>query len=139
MNNQWLVMSQSPQPTDRQGPRGFGYVVLTIVVIGGIIFGLNSFLRKEASTPPQEVEGATSTPAMTPAVSKAQLDQLRIGMSLAQVEAILGKGLLATESKTTSHTYTIYSWGSSLNGANLSVTFIDGKATDITADNLSAD
>ena len=109
MNNQWLVMSQSPQPTDRQGPRGFGYVVLTIVVIGGIIFGLNSFLRKEASTPPQEVEGATSTPAMTPAVSKAQLDQLRIGMSLAQVEAILGKGLLATESKTTSHTYTIYS------------------------------
>ncbi len=139
MNNQWLVMSQSPQPTDRQGPRGFGYVVLTIVVIGGIIFGLNSFLRKEASTPPQEVEGATSTPAMTPAVSKAQLDQLRIGMSLAQVEAILGKGLLATESKTPSHTYTIYSWGNSLNGPNLSVTFIDGKASDITADNLSAD
>ena len=41
-------MGQSPQPTDRQGPRGFGYVVLTIVVIGGIVYGLNSLLHKES-------------------------------------------------------------------------------------------
>ena len=74
-----------------------------------------------------------------PTVSKAKLDQLRIGMSLDQVESVLGKGKLATESKTSSHTYTIYSWGENLNGPNLSVTFIDGTASDITADNLSAD
>ena len=132
-------MGQSPQPTDRQGPRGFGYVVLTIVVIGGIVYGLNSLLHKESKTPPPQIQNAITNPVAPPTVSKDKLDQLRIGMSLAQVESVLGKGKLATESKTASHVYSIYSWGDNLNGPNLSVTFIDGKASDITADNLSAD
>ena len=132
-------MGQSPQPTDRQGPRGFGYVVLTIVVIGGIVYGLNSLLNKESKTPPPQIQNAITNPVAPPKVSKDKLDQLRIGMSLAQVESVLGKGKLATESKTASHVYSIYSWGENLNGPNLSVTFIDGKASDITADNLSAD
>ena len=132
-------MGQSPQPTDRQGPRGFGYVVLTIVVIGGIVYGLNSLLHKESKTPPPQIQNAITNPVAPPTVSKKKLDQLRIGMSLAQVESVLGQGKLATESKTASHVYTIYSWGENLNGPNLSVTFIDGKASDITADNLSAD
>ena len=132
-------MGQSPQSTDRQGPRGFGYVVLTIVVIGGIVYGLNSLLHKESKTPPPQIQNAITNPVAPPTVSKDKLDQLRIGMSLAQVESVLGKGKLATESKTASHVYTIYSWGDNLNGPNLSVTFIDGKASDITADNLSAD
>ena len=132
-------MGQSPQPTDRQGPRGFGYVVLTIVVIGGIVYGLNSLLHKESKTPPPQIQNAITNPVAPPTVSKAKLDQLRIGMSLAQVESVLGEGKLATESKTASHVYSIYSWGENLNGPNLSVTFIDGKASDITADNLSAD
>ena len=132
-------MGQSPQPTDRQGPRGFGYVVLTIVVIGGIVYGLNSLLHKESKTPPPQIQNAITNPVAPPTVSKEKLDQLRIGMSLAQVESVLGEGKLATESKTASHVYSIYSWGENLNGPNLSVTFIDGKASDITADNLSAD
>ena len=132
-------MGQSPQPTDRQGPRGFGYVVLTIVVIGGIVYGLNSLLHKESKTPPPQIQNAITNPVAPPKVSKDKLDQLRIGMSLAQVESVLGEGKLATESKTASHVYSIYSWGENLNGPNLSVTFIDGKASDITADNLSAD
>ena len=132
-------MGQSPQPTDRQGPRGFGYVVLTIVVIGGIVYGLNSLLNKESKTPPPQNQNAITNPVAPPTVSKDKLNQLRIGMSLAQVESVLGEGKLATESKTASHMYTIYSWGENLNGPNLSVTFIDGKASDITADNLSAD
>ena len=132
-------MGQSPQPTDRQGPRGFGYVVLTIVVIGGIVYGLNSLLHKESKTPPPQIQNAITNPVAPPTVSKAKLDQLRIGMGLAQVESVLGEGKLVTESKTASHVYTIYSWGENLNGPNLSVTFIDGKASDITADNLSAD
>lgn len=132
-------MGQSPQSTDRQGPRGFGYVVLTIVVIGGIVYGLNSLLHKESKTPPPQIQNAITNPVAPPTVSKDKLDQLRIGMSLAQVESVLGKGKLATESKTASHVYSIYSWGDNLNGPNLSVTFIDGKASDITADNLSAD
>ena len=132
-------MGQSPQPTDRQGPRGFGYVVLTIVVIGGIVYGLNSLLHKESKTPPPQIQNAITNPVAPPTVSKEKLDQLRIGMSLAQVESVLGEGKLGTESKTASHVYSIYSWGENLNGPNLSVTFIDGKASDITADNLSAD
>ena len=132
-------MGQSPQPSDRQGPRGFGYVVITIVVIGGIVYGLNSLLHKESKTPPPVIENAITNPVAPPTVSKAKLDQLRIGMGLAQVESVLGQGKLVTESKTASHVYTIYSWGENLNGPNLSVTFIDGKASDITADNLSAD
>ena len=132
-------MGQSPQPTDRQGPRGFGYVVLTIVVIGGIVYGLNSLLHKESKTPPPQIQNAITNPVAPPTVSKEKLDQLRIGMSLVQVESVLGEGKLATESKTASHVYSIYSWGENLNGPNLSVTFIDGKASDITADNLSAD
>ena len=132
-------MGQSPQPTDRQGPRGFGYVVLTIVVIGGIVYGLNSLLHKESKSPPPQIQNAITNPVAPPTVSKEKLDQLRIGMSLAQVESVLGEGKLATESKTASHVYSIYSWGENLNGPNLSVTFIDGKASDITADNLSAD
>ena len=132
-------MGQSPQPSDRQGPRGFGYVVITIVVIGGIVYGLNSLLHKESKTPPPDIENAFTNPVAPPTVSKAKLDQLRIGMGLAQVESVLGEGKLVTESKTASHVYTIYSWGENLNGPNLSVTFIDGKASDITADNLSAD
>lgn len=132
-------MGQSPQPTDRQGPRGFGYVVITIVVIGGIVYGLNSLLHKESKTPPPDIQNAITNPVAPPTVSKAKLDQLRIGMGLAQVESVLGEGKLVTESKTASHVYTIYSWGENLNGPNLSVTFIDGKASDITADNLSAD
>ena len=132
-------MGQSPQPSDRQGPRGFGYVVLTIVVIGGIVYGLNSLLHKESKTPPPDIQNAITNPVAPPTVSKAKLDQLRIGMGLAQVESVLGQGKLVTESKTASHVYTIYSWGENLNGPNLSVTFIDGKASDITADNLSAD
>ena len=132
-------MGQSPQPTDRQGPRGFGYVVLTIVVIGGIVYGLNSLLNKESKTPPPQIQNAITNPVAPPTVSKDKLDQLRIGMSLAQVESVLGEGKLATESKTASHVYSIYSWGENLNGPKLSVTFIDGKASDITADNLSAD
>jgi|TARA_A100001234_G_scaffold217659_1_gene225398 hypothetical protein len=132
-------MGQSPQPSDRQGPRGFGYVVITIVVIGGIVYGLNSLLHKESKTPPPDIQNAITNPVAPPTVSKAKLDQLRIGMGLAQVESVLGEGKLVTESKTASHVYTIYSWGENLNGPNLSVTFIDGKASDITADNLSAD
>jgi len=132
-------MGQSPQPSDRQGPRGFGYVVITIVVIGGIVYGLNSLLHKESKTPPPDIQNAITNPVAPPTVSKAKLDQLRIGMGLAQVESVLGQGKLVTESKTASHVYTIYSWGENLNGPNLSVTFIDGKASDITADNLSAD
>ena len=132
-------MGQSPQPSDRQGPRGFGYVVITIVVIGGIVYGLNSLLHKESKTPPPDIQNAITNPVAPPTVSKAKLDQLRIGMGLAQVESVLGGGKLVTESKTASHVYTIYSWGENLNGPNLSVTFIDGKASDITADNLSAD
>ena len=132
-------MGQSPQPSDRQGPRGFGYVVITIVVIGGIVYGLNSLLHKESKTPPPDIENAITNPVAPPTVSKAKLDQLRIGMGLAKVESVLGQGKLVTESKTASHVYTIYSWGENLNGPNLSVTFIDGKASDITADNLSAD
>ena len=132
-------MGQSPQPSDRQGPRGFGYVVITIVVIGGIVYGLNSLLHKESKTPPPDIENAITNPVAPPTVSKTKLDQLRIGMGLAQVESVLGEGKLVTESKTASHVYTIYSWGENLNGPNLSVTFIDGKASDITADNLSAD
>ena len=132
-------MGQSPPPTARQGPRGFGYVVITIVVIGGIVYGLNSLLHKESKTPPPDIENAITNPVAPPTVSKAKLDQLRIGMGLAQVESVLGQGKLVTESKTASHVYTIYSWGENLNGPNLSVTFIDGKASDITADNLSAD
>ena len=132
-------MGQSPQPSDRQGPRGFGYVVITIVVIGSIVYGLNSLLHKESKTPPPDIENAITNPVAPPTVSKAKLDQLRIGMGLAQVESVLGQGKLVTESKTASHVYTIYSWGENLNGPNLSVTFIDGKASDITADNLSAD
>ena len=132
-------MGPSPQPSDRQGPRGLGYVVLTVVVIGGIVYGLNSLLHKESKTPPPDIENAITNPVAPPTVSKAKLDQLRIGMSLAQVESVLGQGKLVTESKTASHVYTIYSWGENLNGPNLSVTFIDGKASDITADNLSAD
>ena len=132
-------MGQSPQPSDRQGPRGFGYVVITIVVIGGIVYGLNSLLHKESKTPPPDIENAITNPVAPPTVSKAKLDQLRIGMGLAQVESVLGEGKLVTESKTASHVYTIYSWGENLNGPNLSVTFIDGKASDITADNLSDD
>ena len=132
-------MGQSPQPIDRQGPRGFGYVVLTIVVIGGIVYGLNSLLNKESKTPPPQIQNAITNPVAPPTVSKDKLDQLRIGMSLAQVESVLGEGKLATESKTASHVYSIYFWGENLNGPNLSVTFIDGKASDITADNLSAD
>ena len=132
-------MGQSPQPTDRQGPRGFGYVVLTIVVIGGIVYGLNSLLHKESKTPPPQIQNAITNPVAPPTVSKEKLDQLRIGMSLVQVESVLGEGKLATESKTASHVYSIYSWGENLNGPNLSVTFIDGKASDITADDLSAD
>ena len=132
-------MGQSPQPSDRQGPRGFGYVVITIVVIGGIVYGLNSLLHKESKTPPPDIENVITNPVAPPTVSKAKLDQLRIGMGLAQVESVLGQGKLVTESKTASHVYTIYSWGENLNGPNLSVTFIDGKASDITADNLSAD
>ena len=132
-------MGQSPQHSDRQGPRGFGYVVLTIVVIGGIVYGLDSLLHKESKTLPPEIQTAITNPVAPPTVSKAKLDQLRIGMSLAQVESVLGEGKLATESKTANHVYTIYSWGENLNGPNLSVTFVDGKASDITADNLSAD
>ena len=132
-------MGPSPRPSDRQGPRGLGYVVLTIVVIGGIVYGLNSLLDKESKTPPPKIQDAITNPVAPPTVSKTKLDQLRIGMSLDQVESVLGKGKLATESKTSSHTYTIYSWGENLNGPNLSVTFIDGTASDITADNLSAD
>ena len=132
-------MGQPPHPPDRQGPRGFGYVVITIVVIGGIVYGLNSLLHKESKTPPPDIENAITNPVAPPTVSKAKLDQLRIGMGLAQVESVLGEGKLVTESKTASHVYTIYSWGENLNGPNLSVTFIDGKASDITADNLSAD
>ena len=132
-------MGQSPQPSDRQGPRGFGYVVITIVVIGGIVYGLNSLLHKESKTPPPDIQNAITNPVAPPTVSKAKLDQLRIGMGLAQVESVLGQGKLVTESKTASHVYTIYSWGENLNGPNLSVTFVDGKASDITADNLSAD
>ena len=132
-------MGQSPQPSDRPGPRGFGYVVITIVVIGGIVYGLNSLLHKESKTPPPDIQNAITNPVAPPTVSKAKLDQLRIGMGLAQVESVLGEGKLVTESKTASHVYTIYSWGENLNGPNLSVTFIDGKASDITADNLSAD
>ena len=132
-------MGQSPQPSDRQGPRGFGYVVITIVVIGGIVYGLNSLLHKESKTPPPDIQNAITNPVAPPTVSKAKLDQLRIGMGLAQVESVLGQGKLVTESKTASHVYTIYSWGENLNGPNLSVTFIDGTASDITADNLSAD
>ena len=130
-------MSQSPQPADRHGPRGLGYVVLTIVVIGGIVYGLDSLLHKEANTPPPKIQDTNSNPAAAPKVSKAKLDQLRIGMSLEEVEALLGPGKLATESKTASHIYTIYSWGNSMTAPNLSVTFIDGKASDTTADNLS--
>ena len=66
-------------------------------------------------------------------ISKRDLDAINPGMNLSELENVLGPGKLVSETKTEQHTYNVYAWGDPLNGASVSVTLIDGRASEINA------
>jgi len=129
-------MSQQ-QPSDGQGPRGLGYVVLVIVIFGGLILGLSSWrnqleLDQQQQTPVKPTDQPQPAPHSN-GISKRDLDAINPGMNLSELENVLGPGKLVSETKTEQHTYNVYAWGDPLNGASVSVTLIDGRASEINA------
>jgi hypothetical protein len=131
-----LSVSQQ-QPSDVQGPRGLGYVALVIVIFGGLILGLSSW-RNQLKL--DQLQKTPVKPAVQPqpglpsdGISKRDLDAINPGMNLPEIENVLGPGKLVSETKTEQHTYNIYAWGDPLNGASVSVTLIDGRASEINA------
>ena len=129
-------MSQQ-QPNDGQGPKGLGYVILVIVIFGGLILGLNSWrnqLERDQKQVPDPAPVAKPLPGLPiKGISKSDLDAINPGMNLDEVEKVLGPGKLVSETKTEKHVYDLYAWGDPLNGTSVSVTFIDGSASEISA------
>ena len=129
-------MSQQ-QPNDGQGPKGLGYVILVIVIFGGLILGLNSWrnqLERDQKQVPDPAPVAKPLPGLpSKGISKSDLDAINPGMNLDEVEKVLGPGKLVSETKTEKHVYDLYAWGDPLNGTSVSVTFIDGSASEINA------
>jgi|TARA_B100002052_G_C15787461_1_gene554617 hypothetical protein len=129
-------MSQQ-QPNDGQGPKGLGYVILVIVIFGGLILGLSSWrnqLERDQKQVPDPAPVAKPLPGLpSKGISKSDLDAINPGMNLDEVEKVLGPGKLVSETKTEKHVYDLYAWGDPLNGTSVSVTFIDGSASEISA------
>jgi len=129
-------MSQQ-QPNDGQGPKGLGYVILVIVIFGGLILGLSSWrnqLERDQKQVPDPAPVAKPLPGLpSKGISKGDLDAINPGMNLDEVEKVLGPGKLVSETKTEKHVYDLYAWGDPLNGTSVSVTFIDGSASEISA------
>ena len=129
-------MSQQ-QPNDGQGPKGLGYVILVIVIFGGLILGLSSWrnqLERDQKQVPDPAPVAKPLPGLpSKGISKSDLDAINPGMKLDEVEKVLGPGKLVSETKTEKHVYDLYAWGDPLNGTSVSVTFIDGSASEINA------
>ena len=129
-------MSQQ-QPNDGQGPKGLGYVILVIVIFGGLILALSSWrnqLERDQKQVPDPAPVAKPLPGLpSKGISKSDLDAINPGMNLDEVEKVLGPGKLVSETKTEKHVYDLYAWGDPLNGTSVSVTFIDGSASEISA------
>ena len=129
-------MSQQ-QPNDGQGPKGLGYVILVIVIFGGMILGLSNWrnqLERDQKQVPDPAPVAKPLPGLpSKGISKSDLDAINPGMNLDEVEKVLGPGKLVSETKTEKHVYDLYAWGDPLNGTSVSVTFIDGSASEISA------
>lgn len=70
-------------------------------------------------------------PANPPTISKAEFDQLKIGMTYAAVVAIIGsEGELLTETQTRGGLIKVYSWqGEGAEGASAIAMFGNGKMT----------
>ena len=128
-------MSKS-QPSTHNGPGGLGYVLAVVFGFGAVIVGLSAWrqqLAHEQSQQPSTEQHAKAHrhESSSVAISDTQIDAVNPGMTLKQVLAVLGSGHEVSQTKTDAHTYTIYSWGDSLKGPSVSVTFIDGIASEV--------
>ena len=128
-------MSKS-QPSTHNGPQGLGYVLAVVFGFGAVIVGLSPWRQQLTHDQPQTPSGEKHAKAShhlnaSAVITNAQIDAVNPGMSLKQVLEVLGSGQEVSQTKTDAHTYTIYSWGDSLKGPSVSVTFIDGIASEV--------
>ena len=128
-------MSKS-QPSTHNGPGGLGYVLAVVFGFGAVIVGLSAWRQQLAHNQPRQPASEQHAKAhhrlsASEAISDTQIDAVNPGMTLKQVLAVLGSGHEVSQTKTDAHTYTIYSWGDSLEGPSVSVTFIDGIASEV--------
>ena len=130
-------MSNS-QPSPYQGPRGLGYVLAVVLGFGALIVGLSNWKQQLAEDQPQQSTADqqavdSSHDGESAEISQMQIDSVNPGMRVKQVLEVLGPGRQVSETKTDAHTYTIYTWGNSLTGPSVSITFIDGIASEVNA------
>jgi hypothetical protein len=139
----WIGMSNS-EPSAYQGPRGLGYVVAVVLGFGVLILGLSSWRQELANDPSlkptadREAEPSTGE-SRSAAISQAQIDAINPGMRIKQVLEVLGPGQQVSETKTSAHTYTIFTWGNSLAGPSVSITFMDGIVSEVIATPKASD
>lgn len=113
-----------------------GLAFLAIIIIGAIAnMGTEDGADPAAGeTKPAKSETKPEKPVQKPEKTKekpgkAEFDQVESGMTIDQVEAILGKGSLTGESEAGGMKMQIYSWkAKGPLGANITVTFTDGKS-----------
>ncbi len=69
-------------------------------------------------------------------VDRASYDKVKTGMTIQQVESLLGEGAKDMESETNGVSMEMYSWGNILTGKYISITFMGGKVFSKTATGL---
>ena len=154
----------SPQPGANPGRRplnklqkaliGCGGCLGVIIVLGGLSAALTAG-HKTATTSSHNTANTSSSPKYTPhasasikpsatakptpkgAVTLRNFGAIQNGMSLQQVEALLGNGQMTTESGSGSNTLTVYSWSTPDGLGAVTVVFQNNQVTSKTQFGLS--
>jgi hypothetical protein len=106
-----------------------GWAIVGLIVIG-VIAGLGSSGDKTQKTSTKAVETVTKEEKADKKPGKAEFEQVKSGMTLAEVEKILGPaGTVDGESESNGIKYQSYSWEAKGDfGANITVSFVNGKS-----------
>ena len=99
-----------------------GFIVLILIVLGCRCSGLDNFTKSKDSTPLPTL-GSTPTPSESPtitttaspsnsagALTREKADQIKNGMSLAAVVAVLGEGEEVSTTKGGGMTFVVMKW-----------------------------
>lgn len=114
------------------------FIVFGLIIVGGVIASMGD--DSSSSTNSNDAKPASTAPKddKSKKVTKEQFDQVKTGdtvtgeggMTLEEVEAILGKGEKLSESQSGDLKMEFYQWNAEGEfGANVTVDFVNGKAS----------
>jgi hypothetical protein len=107
---------------------GFGIIIVMGVVAMFTAGGETEPASSEPKTEKTDTETATKEKDIVKKPGKAEFEQVKNGMTIEEVEKILGPGSMDAESESGNVKIQMYSWQAKGDlGANITVSFMNGK------------